>query len=165
MWLDRGEDGLCHIGIDAFLARVLGRVERISYIWQKGILRRPAAVLTAGGVDFEVVFPNSLHITRCNLYLRADPTRLTAEPYTGGWLFEGTPVEDTGAHLRSGAAAREWMQAEERRISEFLQQLYGAQYAADGGMFATGVAGIIEREQALALFHEFFLPEWGGSHQ
>ncbi len=104
MWLDRGEDGLCHVGIDAFLARVLGRVERISYIWQKGILRRPTAVLTAGGVDFEVVFPNSLHVTRCNLYLRADPARLTAEPYTAGWLFEGTPVEDTGARssLRRG---------------------------------------------------------------
>ncbi len=57
------------------------------------------------------------------------------------------------------------MQGEERRISEFLQQLSGTRYAADGGMFAPGVAGIIEREQALALFHEFFLPEWGGLHK
>jgi len=164
MWLDRGEDGVCHVGVDAFLARVLGAAERISYIWQMGILRRPAAVVTAGGVDFEVVFPNPLHVTRCNLYLRADPARLTAEPYTGGWLFEGTPVEGTDAHLLSGAAARQWMEAEERRLSDFLQQLSGARYAADGGTFAPGVAAIIERDQALALFHEFFLPEWGGSY-
>jgi glycine cleavage system H lipoate-binding protein len=164
MWFDPGQGGLCHIGIDAFLARVLGTVERISYIWEKGILRRPAAVLTAGGVDFEVVFPNPLHLTRCNLYLRADPARLTAEPYTGGWLFEGTPVDQTNEHLLSGAAARQWMQAEERRMSDFLQDLSGARYAADGGTFTPGVATVIERDQALTLFHEFFLPEWGGFH-
>lgn len=164
LWLDPGQDGLCHIGIDAFLARVLGTVERLTYIWEKSILRRPAAVLTAGGVDFEIVFPNPLHLTRCNLYLRADPARLTAEPYMSGWLFEGTPVDQTDAHLLSGAAARNWMQAEERRMSDVLQQLSGARYAADGGTFTPGVAAVIGRDQALTLFHEFFLPDWGGFH-
>lgn len=163
MWLDIGEDGICHAGIDAFLSRVLGKVDRISYVWQKGILRRPAAVLTTGGVDVEVVFPNPMQLTNCNLYLRADPARLTTEPYTGGWLFEGHPVPETTANLLEGAAAREWMQQEERHMNEFLQQMSGGHYAADGGMFAPGLAGMIGREQLLTLFHEFFLPEWGGA--
>ena len=72
MWLDVTEDGVCHAGIDAFLSRALGKVDRISYVWQKGI-RRPAAVLTVNGMDLEVVFPNPLMLTGCNLYLRADP--------------------------------------------------------------------------------------------
>ena len=36
MWLDIGEDGICHAGIDAFLSRALGQAERISYVWQRG---------------------------------------------------------------------------------------------------------------------------------
>ena len=75
MWLDVTEDGVCHAGIDAFLSRALGKVDRISYVWQKGE-RRPAAVLTVNGMDLEVVFPNPLMLTGCNLYLRADPARL-----------------------------------------------------------------------------------------
>jgi glycine cleavage system H lipoate-binding protein len=153
MWLDVTEDGVCHAGIDAFLSRALGKVDRISYVWQKGA-RRPAAVLTVNGIDLEVVFPNTLMLTGCNLYLRADPGRLASDPYTAGWLFEGSPLEETTRGLMQGAVAREWMQQEQRRINHFLQQQSGC--AADGGLFATGLPRVMEREQALALFHEFF---------
>jgi glycine cleavage system H lipoate-binding protein len=162
MWLDVTEDGTCHAGIDAFLSRALGPVERITYVWQKGN-HRPTAVLTAGGVDLEVVFPNSLILTDCNLYLRADPGRLAAQPYTGGWLFEGKPVEGTTADLMEGAAARQWMETEQRRINEFLQQQSGnGQFAADGGLFSAGLARLLDRDRMLALFHEFFSPYASG---
>ena len=87
MWIDVTEDGMCHAGIDAFLSRALGKIDRIAYVWQKGV-HRPTAVLTAGGTDFEVVFPNEMLLSDRNLYLRADPAHLTANPY-GSWLFEG----------------------------------------------------------------------------
>ncbi len=154
MWLDVTEDGVCHAGIDAFLSRALGKVDRISYVWQKGE-RRPAAVLTVNGLDLEVVFPNPLHLTGCNLYLRADPGRLASEPYTGGWLFEGTPLPETTRNLMGGDTARDWMEHEHRRINEFLQQQTGC--TADGGTFAGGLPRVLEREQALVLFHEFFM--------
>jgi glycine cleavage system H lipoate-binding protein len=155
MWLDVSGDGLCHAGIDAFLARVLGKVETVTYVRLKG-RQRPAAVLSTSGIDFEMTFPNVLQLTSCNLYLRANPSRITAEPYTGGWLFEGTPEEGITAHLRSGAAAREWMQGEQRRLNEYLQQLAGV--AADGGSFAPNLAALLDRGQMVALFHEFFSP-------
>jgi hypothetical protein len=52
------------------------------------------------------------------------------------------------------------MEGEVKRINEFLQQLPGSDgpTAADGGMFSAGLARYIEREQTLALFHEFFSP-------
>jgi len=153
MWLDVTDDGVCHAGIDAFLSRALGKVERVSYVWQKGV-RRPAAVLTVNGIDLEVTFPNSLMLTGCNLYLRADPSRLATDPYTSGWLFEGTPLEETARGLMEGEAARHWMQREQARMNEFLQQQTGC--IADGGMFSAGLPRVLEREQALALFHEFF---------
>jgi glycine cleavage system H lipoate-binding protein len=153
MWLDVTDDGVCHAGIDAFLSRALGKVDRISYVWQKGA-RRPAAVFTVNGVDLEVAFPNPMMLTGCNLYLRADPARLASDPYTAGWLFEGTPLEETGRELMDSHTARDWMHDEQARMNEFLQQQTGC--VADGGMFAAGLARVLDREQMLTLFHEFF---------
>ena len=162
MWLDSAEDGSCHVGIDAFFSRALGPVERISYVWKKGE-HRPAAILTAAGIDFEVVFPNLLQITGCNLYLRANPARLWSDPYTAGWLFEGTQSGGTLHGLLHGAEARAWAEQEERCMSQFLQEQTG-RFAADGGLFVPGLLAQLPREQAVAIFHEFFSP-WGGARE
>ncbi len=157
MWLDVGDGGACHAGIDAFFSRALGKVERLSYVWLAG-KHRPAAILTVAGADLEVVFPNPLQLTGCNLYLRADPARLSSQPYTGGWLFEGMALPETAGNLMDSAAARAWMEQDERRLNEFLQQATGGQLAADGGTAAHGVAGALEREKLTEMFHEFFSP-------
>ena len=162
LWLDITEDGLCHAGIDSFLSRTLGQVDRIRYVWLKG-RHRPTAVLTVAGVDLELVFPNPLLLTNCNLYLRADPSRLTAEPYTGGWLFEGTPEPGTSHDLIDRTNVRPWIEHEQRRMNEYLQQQEGI--AADGGVFATGVARHLEHDQRLAMFHEFFSPYASGKRE
>jgi glycine cleavage system H lipoate-binding protein len=166
MWLDVTEDGVCHAGIDAFLARALGNIERLSYVWQKG-RHYPTAVLTAAGQDFEVVFPNPMLLTNCNLYLRANPSRLASEPYTAAWLFEGMPLPETGDNLHRGAEARQWMEQEQRRINEFLQQpAEGSEAcAADGGQFADSLAAHIPAARLRALFHEFFSPFASGKSQ
>ncbi|MGA2156201.1 MAG: hypothetical protein ABSH37_17470 [Bryobacteraceae bacterium] len=155
LWLEVGEGGQCHAGIDAFLSRAIGNVERIQYVWQQG-LHRPAAILTAGGVDWEVVFPNPMLLTGCNLYLRANPGRLNSEPYTAGWLFEGSLVEGTTDNLMQAASARAWMERDVSRIHEAVQR--GSGMAADGGLFAVGVLNCLDRESRPALFHEFFSP-------
>jgi glycine cleavage system H lipoate-binding protein len=166
MWLDVTDDGICHAGIDAFLARVLGSIDRVTYIWSKG-RHYPTAVLHAGGLDLEVVFPNPMLLTNCNLYLRADPSRIAAEPYTGGWLFEGVPLPETARGLVHGNTARSWMQQEQRRINEFLQQSQGsaAPLPADGGLFSPGLVSLLPRDRMLALFHEFFSPLASGKKE
>ncbi|HMC61193.1 MAG TPA: hypothetical protein VKJ01_18525 [Candidatus Solibacter sp.] len=167
MWLDVTGDGTCHAGIDAFLSRALGKIDRIGYVWLKGN-HRPTAVLTVNGTDLEVVFPNPFLLTNCNLYLRADPSRLSSEPYTGGWLFEGVPSPETTAGLLSGSQAREWMQDEQRRANEFLQHQHAQEWqgaCADGGEFAPGVLRALDRERRLALFHEFFSPYASGKRE
>jgi glycine cleavage system H lipoate-binding protein len=155
MWLDLTDDGPCHAGIDAFLSRVLGKIDAITYLRPKG-RQRPAAVLTASGLDLEVVFPNPFEVTACNLYLRADPARIAVEPYTGGWLFEGKAETGITANLLSGAAAHEWMLEEQRRLNEYLQQCAGV--FADGGLFAANLAARLDHGQMRTLFHQFFSP-------
>jgi glycine cleavage system H lipoate-binding protein len=157
MWLDVGDDGQCHAGIDAFLSRALGPVQRVSYVWTTGE-HRPSAIVTAGGLDLEIVFPNPLRIGGCNLYLRANPGRLASDPYTAGWLFEGTVLAGTTDGLREGTPARTWMEREHQRMNQFLQEEAASGAPADGGTFAPGIIGRLTREQAAALFHEFFSP-------
>jgi glycine cleavage system H lipoate-binding protein len=162
MWLDVTDDGSCHAGIDGFLSRALGTIDRITYVWLAG-QHRPTAVITVAGTDLEVVFPNSFLLTKCNLYLRADPSKITTEPYTGGWLFEGVPAPETTDNLVRGSEARHWMEEEQRHMNEFLQQSgshsqeLGPSYC-DGGLFASGVARHLDRDRLLALSHEFFSP-------
>ena len=65
--------------------------------------------------------------------------------------------------LRHGSEARAWMEQEERRMSQFLQEQTG-RFAADGGLFVPGLIAQLAREQALATFHEFF-SLWGGASE
>jgi hypothetical protein len=151
------------VGIDAFLGRVLGRVDRLTYVQLKGN-QRPAAVVTSAGVDLELMFPNRLLLTGCNLYLRANPSRLTEEPYTAGWLFEGEPSPATVEHLMQDGEARQWMEQEQRRMTEFLQQEQTGQQPTmtDGGVFAAGLAHRLDPDRTRVLFHQFFSPYAGG---
>lgn len=170
LWLDNGDNGNCHVGIDAFLARVLGRVEHVSFLTSRGSAR-PAVVLTAHGIDLQLVFPNPFVITGINVYLRAAPSRLTDDPYSAGWLFQGTEIREAGERpthavrrgLVPGTEASRWMQSEVQRIDEFVRGVAGTATAghalvADGGRFVSGLAGEMGREDVLRLFNEFFAP-------
>jgi glycine cleavage system H lipoate-binding protein len=138
LWLAAGEDGCCHIGIDAFFARALKRVEQVSFLTVSG-MARPSAVLTARGVDVLVTFPVAVRITASNLYLRANPAKLTRDPYRRGWLFEVEDDAGTPQHaLMSGAAAVAWMRREVERMRR---------HPPPEG-----------REELIRMFHSFFSP-------
>ncbi len=167
MWLDVDDDGLYHVGIDAFLAGAIGRIERISFVAMHGV-SRPAAVLTVKGVDVQVVFPNRMLLTQANAYLRANPERLTSDPYSAGWLFEGRdPAESSGERspnvsegLIRDEKARRWMEQEVHRLSTFIHEQYSRREGLmmDGGTFFRGVALQLNRDELLQLFNDFFSP-------
>jgi glycine cleavage system H lipoate-binding protein len=139
LWLDLGEDGYGHIGIDALFARALETVEEISYLTLDGT-ERPSAVLTAQGIDVLVAFPFRMRILGPNLYLRADPRKLMREPYSLGWLFEVRQAagQPAGNGFKTGRQAVAWM----RREAECLRR-----YPRPSG-----------REDLIRMFHEFFSP-------
>ena len=139
MWADLSGDGYCYLGIDGFFARALECVEEVSFLTVAGTAR-PAAVLTARGIDVPVVFPVPVRITASNLYLRADPARVTRDPYSLGWLFQGQEQAQAPlkAALLTGTEAPAWMRAEATRMSRHARPR--------------------EREELLRFFHDFFSP-------
>jgi glycine cleavage system H lipoate-binding protein len=163
MWLDAAKGGSCHLGLDAFLTRVLGTVERITFLKQTGV-HRPSAVLTVRGIDLEVVFPNSILLTASNLYLRANPAKLTADPYGMGWLFQGVQLPGqppVTSGLKQGGDALPWIEREIGHMSSFLAECWvsrrGASLMNDGGVFSPDVLQHLNHEETLRLFHEFFM--------
>jgi glycine cleavage system H lipoate-binding protein len=171
MWLEVDDEGCCHVGIDAFLARVLGKVQKLSFLPGKASAP-PSAVITAEATDLHLVFPNRLCVTATNNYLRSHPEKLTSHPYTMGWLFEGhqppvSPQEPAGSvfnGLFRGTDACRWMESEVHRLSEFVRdqllpiQENGIACMTDGGIFSRDLLLHLNREQILQLFSEFFSP-------
>ncbi len=177
MWADIAEDGIVHVGIDAFIAKVLGKLEKLSFASTNGE-HNPAASVTVNGVDLQMIFPNRMTITSTNAHLRAEPNRAVTDPHTLGWLFEGRAAAGTGnpdtarlsEGLIHGRRAKEWMRDETRRMTEFISStalaqgqdpagpLKGARLMADGGMFTDNIAANLSREEILAIYNEFFSP-------
>ena len=172
MWLDVAEDGRCHLGVDGFLTKVMGRVEAISFVKPGKGADHPVAVLTVNGVDMHLVFPQALENVVANAQLRTNAAKLTADPYGAGWLFEG--VEPTMHGAPVGAAARagliggesaaRWIFAEANRLLEFVQERIaqpvadGTRLTADSGQAEPGLGWRLGRDALINLFNEFFSP-------
>jgi glycine cleavage system H lipoate-binding protein len=171
MWIDIGDEGNVHIGIDAFLASVLDSVERITFVTSQGV-HRPTVMLTVHGVDLQMVFPHQVYLTSPNLYLRTHPQTVLTDPYTLGWLFEGKIDEtDAAASVRelrrglvSGRQAVVWMREEITRLSRMAHALShepdarGTIVMADGGTVEPGFIQHLSREHTLHVFNDFFSP-------
>ena len=170
MWLDVGPDGSCHVGVDAFLVRVLGTIDEVILLSACGVAS-PSVALTVAGATLMLVFPKPLQITLVNRPLQRHPGDLIADPYGLGWLYEGGTIETllpttSGAHvagLRRGADAERWMAAEVARLSRHVRALderrngHLGPVAADGGEVAPGFASHLDRAELLEIFSLFFV--------
>jgi glycine cleavage system H lipoate-binding protein len=171
MWLDIGEHGSAHVGVDGFLAGLLGGIEQVSFVTTQGVCR-PSVFLSVRGIDLHLVFPRQLNIVHPNSTLGIHPERLLTDPYARGWLFEGevlppgSQVSAPPAHgdLVTGAQAFAWMRDEVRRAALWAHTMSGqtdpqvGAVMADGGGIQAGLVQQLEREQALQLFNDFFSP-------
>jgi glycine cleavage system H lipoate-binding protein len=153
-WLDREENGWCHIGIDGFLADVVGNVDGITFATLHGT-HCPAMALTIHGVEWPMSFPNPVMIQRVNSRLRSDPARVTADPYGAGWLFAGYEVpQRTRTGLVSGKQAEAWQAEERARLEREIHETHAP--GCDGGSPVRGVAQLLPRQHAVCLFQHFF---------
>lgn len=168
MWLDVSSEGILHIGIDAFLTKIIGKIDHLTYVTTKGI-NHPTVVITVQGIDLQIMFPHQIMITRANTYLRTNPDKIVSDPYSLGWLFEGISEEKNQTvllckNLITQQAALQWMENERNRMSTLVHQLsskpnvYGISVMADGGHFQSGLAQHLSREELLNVFNEYFSP-------
>jgi glycine cleavage system H lipoate-binding protein len=153
LWLDVGEEGLCHVGVDAFLAEMAGTVDAVTFVTSRG-MHRPAVSLAVNGIEWPLRFPNPMLIESVNSRLRADPARLTVDPYGHGWLFEAWELPGkTRAGLIGGKQAEAWLAYERNQLAQAIHD--GQGLFADGGSPVRGVARLLPRAGMVGLFQQF----------
>jgi glycine cleavage system H lipoate-binding protein len=159
MWLEVAEGSLCHIGVDSFLAGLAGSVDAVTFAAVPG-MHRPAVSLTVNGVEWPIQFPNPLLIRHVNNQVLRQPSRIAADPYGSGWLFEGWELPGkTRAGLIGGEQAAAWFSAERDRLARAVHD--GEKLCADGGRPVPGVARLLPRAGVVRLFQQFFAkPGW-----
>jgi glycine cleavage system H lipoate-binding protein len=168
MWMDLGSGGMVHIGIDAFLAKVIGLADHVTFVTTNGF-HRPTVSFSVHGIDLQFVFPLQVNILRANTYLRTNPGKIFTDPYTLGWLFEAVweKPKNNGHELNgllSGNDSSSWMKHEIERMNSLahhissLPDMRGAVLMADGGSFQTGIALLLTKEELFKLYSEFFSP-------
>ena len=156
MWLDIGASGSCHVGVDGFLAALLGSFEGLSYVTPAGLINPRIAFLVCG-LDLHMVFPVRIHATPVNSYLRARPEKLVSDPYGMGWLCEGVvpdaaALEELRAVLLHQDEAHTWMEHELRRVRAFERSV------GQGAERYRGLMNRLPPDELLRLFNEFFAP-------
>jgi len=169
LWFDCGNGRTCHVGVDAFFGRALGKVDEVIYPHHENN-RRPMVRFRTDGFDFDLVFPGEIQEIEINAHLVADPSEVLRDPYGRGWLFEGVtlPARRNDAirtlekDLLRGAAARRWMNQECARLNGFVHE-HLHENSEDTGLplpFGCRVqdhlAEILDRRTLVRLHSEFF---------
>lgn len=169
MWLHAGDDGVCTIGVDAFMTTIFGDIDAIRLATGNG-LQQPRATFTVRGIDLDVEFPNEILVTDTNLPLHAVPQCVANDPYGTGWMFRGAdprvwqvePSVDAG--LMHGEEAAMWLRHESNQLTRFVREEVqqtgpgGEPLLMDGGRFVAGLARHLACEEIRRLHATFFAP-------
>jgi len=141
------EEGIAVIGMDEFLARMLGVVESV-LLPPVGAEVAPANAevsVSRGGRRLRLAPPVAGRVLEVNAGVLRNPALARRDPYGSGWLFKMSPagcVPVSGS--LSGAAAGEWLRAQMVLAKEFLTSASGGGRGAlittlpDGGVPSNG---------------------------
>lgn len=123
-WLYLEKSGQARVGIDDFLAHVVGKI-------QVNTLKSPGdkikkgevvAILEQNGKQLRLHSPVSGEMTEVNTTIAKNGEMLTSDPYNEGWLFSLKPdnwkSETAGFYLAEEAS--KWLTSELQRMKDFL---------------------------------------------
>jgi glycine cleavage system H lipoate-binding protein len=139
------------VGVDDFAQRLLGRPDGFE-------LPRVGARLKEGEAGFrfrvdgqtvDLLSPVAGKVVALNNDVLADPGRVSADPYGGGWLFEVEAPPSTLHNLLPARLARSWMEETAAALSGRMSAELGP-VLQDGGVPVPGFA----RELSPDRWHE-----------
>ncbi|NOY05040.1 MAG: glycine cleavage system protein H [Chlorobi bacterium] len=154
-WLTIRENGCVRIGIDDFAASALGAIDvlKLPKVNAEVKADSPLLSLKRGKREARFISPVDGEVVATNDY--ASPTRLPGE-----WLVEIKPrrLEKALKNMRIAEAARQWLQAEKNRFTDFLAVRQGgaAPVLQDGGEPVPGILARMD-DSAWETFQREFL--------
>lgn len=143
-WIKLEEDATVRIGLDDFILRVLGPLDRIEAPLTGERLTRDHAqiALLRGESGARALSPVSGVVTEINPLLRESGLQTSMGPYTWGWIARvrcDRLREDLSSFLL-GAEATQFLEAESEALFSRIADCQGP-LAADGGELAPDLCG------------------------
>jgi glycine cleavage system H lipoate-binding protein len=157
--LDEGRQN-ARVGIDAFTANLLGKIDRIELGGLNRWVRQGQKLMTitSGSLTFDMLSPIEGVVTSVNHEAIKDPTLVAADPYKNGWVavIKSPEITLNVKNLVQGTLVAPWMQNSIGHVNALASQMAPA-LAQDGGMPVKGLLTQLDSGSQQKLVHEFFL--------
>ncbi len=155
-WVELLFSGKVYLGVDDFIAKVLGRVDSIEVLPVGEKVKNGEALFKVKQDRRELTFysPVSGKIVGVNSELLENPAKILEDPYINGWIIMIEP-DDIAVELKSlfvGSEASRWLKSELRRFREFISREAprfsptAEPTLADGGLVIKGVLKGVDDE-------------------
>ena len=159
-WAAAGDASTVKVGVDDFVQKLLGRVDKVKLPDTGSVVRQgePGLAFELDGKTIPVLAPVGGEVIRLNEAVLSDPQKMQDDPYGAGWLMEVRPSNlrrDQG-QLFSGELAKAWLREHVDRISGLLTSRMGV-VLQDGGAIAPGFARELEPDHWDELTRDFLL--------
>ncbi|MBM2839853.1 MAG: glycine cleavage H-protein [Bacteroidetes bacterium] len=123
-WLRTNKDGTVTIGLDEFLSRLVGKVEKVSIPCAGDIIAPEVADIAMGvqGHSLRVAPPMSGDVIESNLDILRDPSLILRDPYGEGWLLRVRSRNDDATSWRRYVVGKpvEWLRAQAVLVRDFI---------------------------------------------
>lgn len=167
-WAHIQQDGMCRIGMDGLISRVVGHIDDV-YLPRVGEeIREGDAVvsITQGERTLSFISPMDGVVTEVNEKLR--PGLLRSRPYTDGWLFSIRPnsLESEARRLIIGNEVTKWYTRESQRMAQYFASVPGiAKRLIYDSYTGTPILGAIMEKAADSEWQQFQQQFLGGQNQ
>ncbi len=123
-WMRTNRDGTITVGLDEFLSRLVGVIEKIS-IPDHGIPVSPSAAdisMEAQGRFLRLSPPSAGSIIESNIEVIRNPSLILSDPYGKGWLVRMKSTVDELATSRQYIVRRpvEWLKEQAALVRDFI---------------------------------------------
>lgn len=123
-WLRNNPDGTTTIGVDEFLSRLIGVVEKIS-LPGTGVKVGPAAAgigMQSHGRALHITAPLAGHVVAANSNVLKNPSLLVQDPYGRGWLMKVNSHVETAPAVEDFLVSCpiEWLNQQVALLRDFL---------------------------------------------
>lgn len=153
-WARMSTDGSVRVGIDAFLAEVLGDIEDVKLPPRGQRVRRgePLFRIRSGERTVEIPSPIQGEVVMTHDETRSRPWLLSTDPYGVGWALalRTKTMKASLSELKTGASATAFLRAELQKWVDFLSrgtEVDGQPILADGAMPLRGAAQSLDDEK------------------
>ncbi|RLB40497.1 MAG: hypothetical protein DRH12_09950 [Deltaproteobacteria bacterium] len=147
-WAKVEENPSVRIGIDDFVAKVLGPFDRIECpLMGKKVEQGKAAIkIMHGEKQAHVLSPVTGIVTSINPQVRNLPELANDAPYGEGWIMtvHSSTIRDNLKHLFINEESRNFISKEAKRYLELIEDVIGP-LSTDGGLPVNGILGTIPR--------------------